>query len=621
MKKIFNFFILMVLTNVIFAQEFLTPLSYNPYLMNLKKTQIKKATKSINVLQLPVVMDFANHYGYPPSRYFTDSTAFCNNEYSYYPFTNGVITLDALDKYGKIYEHAQYTPFPADSLTSCYIRLDSFFVGVPHRLHISDSIYFSFAFQPQGLGDAPETKDSLILEFYDNINNIWHKIWSSEGMTLQSFTDSFGKPWKVVMIPILDDYYLNSHFRFRFRNYASIADNQIPNWNSNGDIWNIDYVIINKNRHWDDTLPVDLAFRGQKYSLLKNYVSMPWKQFLANANAEMTTSFSIPYSNYSNQTCNVTEYIKIIDKAGIGTPYSPSLSALNVLPFSDTNFIRNSLPYIFNTDSDSIAEFIVTFAINTATIPDTIHQNDTISFIQKFYNYFAYDCGIPTAGYGLSGYNAKLAYKFKLNSPDTLRSIQIFFNPLSSMVDYDYFSLAVWNDINGKPGNIIYQEDKLLPQNTDDLGKFYNYILDQPLALSSGIFYIGFEQYQNININIGFDMNNDAHQNIFYNVDGTWKNSQYSGALMMRPIIGKSPYPYISSVFSDQSISDISIYPNPVSVNSNIHISAPSLNGWQLFDIHGKLISTGNNNYLSIDYPGIYILRINNTYSFKIVVY
>ena len=38
MKKIFNFFILMVLTNVIFAQEFLTPLSYNPYLMNLKKT-------------------------------------------------------------------------------------------------------------------------------------------------------------------------------------------------------------------------------------------------------------------------------------------------------------------------------------------------------------------------------------------------------------------------------------------------------------------------------------------------------------------------------------------------------------------------------------------------------
>ena len=297
------------------------------------------------------------------------------------------------------------------------------------------------------------------------------------------------------------------------------------------------------------------------------------------------------------------------------------MSALNILPFSDTIFARNSLPYIFNTDSDSTAEFIVTFAINTATIPDTITQNDTVKFNQNFYNYFSYDCGIPTAGYGLSGYNAKLAYKFKLNSPDTLRTIQIFFNPLSSIVDYDYFSLCVWNDLNGTPGNIIYQEDKLLPQNTDDFGKFYNYILNQPVALPSGIFYIGFEQYQNNNINIGFDMNNDAHQFIFYNVDGTWRNSQFSGALMMRPIIGDSPYPYISSMCNYESLSEISVYPNPVSVNSYITILAPNLEQWQLFDISGQLISSGNSNRFSIATSGIYILRINKTYNYKIVVF
>lgn len=621
MRKILNLLLLMVLSDMIFAQEYLTPLNYNPYLMNYKISNDKTYNKSINQLKLPVVIDLANNYGFPSSRFFTDSTAFSNNEYSYKPFTNGVITLDALDKFGKLYEHAQYTPFPADTLTSCYIRLDSFFVGVAHPLHISDSIYFSFAFQPQGLGDAPETKDSLILEFYDSINQTWHKMWACEGMPLQSFIDSFGNPWQVVMIPLLDDYFLNSHFRFRFRNYASIADNQIPNWNGNGDIWNIDYIIINKNRHHDDTLPVDLAFRGQKYSLLKNYVSIPWQQFLANANDEMATGFSIPYSNYSNQTCNVTEYINIVDKAGIGAPYNPSLSALNVLPLSDTIFTRNSLPYTFNTNSDSIAEFIVTFAINTATIPDTITQNDTIKFNQNFYNYFAYDCGIPTAGYGLSGYDAKLAYKFRLNSPDTLRTIQIFFNPLSSMVDYDYFGLYVWNDLNGTPGNVIYQEDKLLPQSLDELGQFYNYILDQPLALPSGNFYIGFIQYQNNNINIGFDMNNDAHQFLFYNVDGTWRNSQYSGALMMRPIIGDSPYPYISSTDNYQSLSDISVYPNPVSVNSYVNILAPNLEQWQLFNISGELISCGNSNSFSIANSGIYILRINKMYNYKIIVF
>ena len=181
--------------------------------------------------------------------------------------------------------------------------------------------------------------------------------------------------------------------------------------------------------------------------------------------------------------------------------------------------------------------------------------------------------------------------------------------------------MCVWNDLNGTPGNIIYQEDKLLPQNTDDFGKFYNYILNQPVALPSGIFYIGFEQYQNNNINIGFDMNNDAHQFIFYNVDGTWRNSQFSGALMMRPIIGDSPYPYISSMCNYESLSEISVYPNPVSVNSYITILAPNLEQWQLFDISGQLISSGNSNRFSIATSGIYFLRINKTYNYKIVVF
>jgi hypothetical protein len=181
--------------------------------------------------------------------------------------------------------------------------------------------------------------------------------------------------------------------------------------------------------------------------------------------------------------------------------------------------------------------------------------------------------------------------------------------------------LYVWNDLNGTPGNVIYQEDKLLPQSLDELGKFYNYILDQPLALPSGNFYVGFIQYQNNNINIGFDMNNDAHQFLFYNVDGTWRNSQYSGALMMRPIIGDSPYPYISSTDNYQSLSDISVYPNPVSVNSYVNILAPNLEQWQLFNISGELISCGNSNSFSIANSGIYILRINKMYNYKIIVF
>lgn len=620
MKKIINFILLLIFYTTLISQEFIVPLNYNPHLINNHSKNESKNT-TINTLNLPIKIDVADYFGYPPSEYFTDSTAFCNNEFGFYPFTIGVITLDALDKNGQIYEHAQYTPFPADTLTSCYIRLDSFFVGIPHSLHISDSLYFSFAFQPQGLSDAPETNDSLILEFYDNENDMWEKVWACQGTSLQNFIDSFGKPWKVIMIPIKDDKFLTSQFRFRFRNLASIANNQIPNWNSNGDIWNIDYIYINKNRHWHDTLPVDIAFRGQIYSLLKKYVSMPWKQFLANADEEMITNFSIPYTNFSDQTCNITEYIEIIDLANVGAPYQPSLSALNVPPYTDTVFTRFTLPYTFNTISDSTAEFKITFAINTATIPDTLNQNDTIKIYQRFYNYYAYDNGFPTAGYCLSGYDAKLAYKFELNVPDTIRSIEFFLNSLSSFIDYNYFRLIIWDDINGKPGNIIYQEEKLLPQHYEDLGKFYNFILNEPVALPSGVFYVGFMQYQSSSLNIGFDGNNDAHNNIFYNVDGIWRNSQYSGALMIRPIVGNSPYPYIYVPEHLNNKPKINIYPNPAYTNSTIYIDAPFIDYWELYDVNGKFITKSKDHSFNINQPGFYIIKINGNEFFKLIIY
>jgi len=69
MRKILNLILLMVLSNMIFAQEYLTPLNYNPYLINYKISKDEIDNKSINQLKLPVVIDLANHYGFPPSRF------------------------------------------------------------------------------------------------------------------------------------------------------------------------------------------------------------------------------------------------------------------------------------------------------------------------------------------------------------------------------------------------------------------------------------------------------------------------------------------------------------------------------------------------------------------------
>ena len=99
------------------------------------------------------------------------------------------------------------------------------------------------------------------------------------------------------MIPIKDTAYMTNKFKFRFRNYASYADLSLPTWASNTDFWNIDYIVINSERSFSDTIPSDLAFGERHETLLKNYFSMPWNHFLANPSAEMATEINAPYAN------------------------------------------------------------------------------------------------------------------------------------------------------------------------------------------------------------------------------------------------------------------------------------------------------------------------------------
>ena len=47
---------------------------------------------------------------------------------------------------------------------------------------------------------------------------------------------------------------------------------------------------------------------------------------------------------------------------------------------------------------------------------------------QEFYNYYAYDDGIPEKGYGVTPHNSSLASQFSISVPDTLQGVQILFN-------------------------------------------------------------------------------------------------------------------------------------------------------------------------------------------------
>ena len=64
----------------------------------------------------------------------------------------------------------------------------------------------------------------------------------------------------------------------------------------NCDQWNIDYVLLDKNRNAGDTIFADVAFRFPLRSLLKNHEAMPWKQFreIESSGNGIINSYSLP---------------------------------------------------------------------------------------------------------------------------------------------------------------------------------------------------------------------------------------------------------------------------------------------------------------------------------------
>ena len=181
--------------------------------------------------------------------------------------------------------------------------------------------------------------------------------------------------------------------------------------------------------------------------------------------------------------------------------------------------------------------------------------NDTLYRTQNFFSHFSYDDGIAESAYGINVNGAKIAYQFKLNRPDTLRAIQMYFPQMLDSVNHIPFKLTIWSNINGT-GSIIYQQE-VKPVHTE-YGAFHTYHLDSLFQLV-GTFYIGWEQTTNDLLNIGLDKNLHANQYMYYNVGAGWTNSQFPGSWMMRPILSQKTLP---SIISEKN-STFSIYPNP----------------------------------------------------------
>lgn len=582
----------------------LTIPAYNPTVAKQYHLKVKRSTSSsTEALKLPFHDDFSEITVFPSPARWADSSAFVNTDYAKYPPSIGVATLDALDKEGAIYTNAGPNPFDADYLTSLPIRLDSLFNPDNTKTAISrkDSVYLSFYYQPQGRTiSPPSTKASFVLEFHspgDNdstftatdtiISPHWREQWTTAGgIQVDTFAGPDKRYFRQVIIPItgiIDSalYYKNG-FQFRFHNIAALAGNSQADWRSNGSHWNIDVVNLATGGRKKGIPIEDVAFGDQAPSMLVNYEAMPYRQYAKNFDNEMKDTLDIKIANLDN-TARSRTYKYNISKNSLapfneydGAPYT-------IYPYITNGYVKYPpwatppVRVFFPVSTERNVVFHITHSLTSD--PDPLYRsNDTIRFTQVFSNYYAYDNGTSEAGIGINGAAGSYAVQFRLNESDTLRGMQIYFNPVIGGNNQKAVDLQVWNDSNGKPGRIIKTLAGVSPLYTDNLNEFSSYLYETPLIITTAdfpglIFYIGWTQSFVENLNVGFDRYKDSHTKRYYNVSGTWEMSDSAnyGSLMLRPIVGE-----VNPVGIDKpvAVEHLSIQPNPVT-DGNLIIRLP----------------------------------------------
>ena len=596
-------------TTAAMAQELLVPAG--------RWQQHAMATKTSASVSLPFFDDFSNYRGTPDGRYWEPGGAYVGVDYGPLPPTVGVMTLDALDADGRLYPQASTNAFPADTALSLPIRLDG--------LDSLDSVVMSFCYLPGGsgahpwetVGDTPDAQDSLFLDFYNATDDTWHTVWSRGGTSAARLRQETGRDWQYVAIPITDSIYMDSLFRFRFRNHCSLEDNGKAGMMGNVDQWNIDYVMIDRGRTMDSILVFrDIAFVKPAPTMLSHYRAMPARQYRSG---DMAQRIEMTIANlYTSPIASYYSY-NILDSNGTvlytydgGYQNAPAqgyqTEAVHASP---------SVGYAFEV-SDNERSYTIVHNAREGASGDDHQQNDTVRYRQVFGNYYAYDDGTAENGYGLTSTadTVSLAYRFDLNVSDTLSAIELAFNRTFQGANENIsFYLTVWQADNGRPGTIIYRDSQTrCPQLPDsaaldgDHSAFHRYVLDNSVVVSGSIF-VGLKQVGNEFINIGFDRSFNSADRIYHRTAMEWEQSILSGSLMLRPCFGQAATIGINTV--EPSVTQVILFPNPADRQVTIDgigdaciVTIYDMQGRHLLDAKGNTIATADL------HDGMYVVKI-----------
>jgi hypothetical protein len=628
-----------------FTQEMLMDMGSNLMLKNW--SEVERAYQNSpraagDTLQLPFFDDFSEPFSrlrtnvdlYPNQDLWIGKTVYQNNHMALNPISQGVLTFDGLNEFGLAYGFGFSLPFLADSLLSKPIKLQG----------AVDTVFLSFYYQAQGLGNAPEEEDLLVLEFKDSTET-WSRVWEAEGYVLEDF--KFNR----VAIPVVDGSYLFDGFQFRFLNYASRAGNV--------DHWHIDYVELDQARSVADVAVNDLAFLGQNFyvdetrgiqftsnSLLSEFNSMPWDHFKLSPIDHMTdSSFVAIRNNYTSEISSETFYVRIHDHLGnqlfenqdskpVIFPEVICGSRHNECNDDPSDQLRSGLEGFVLPNSPEISYDSCYFVVDNVLLDvlDEEPANDRSVYVQEFYNYYAYDDGTAEAAYGLGELEdvGMVAVKYSIKKPDILRSIQLYLNPVEFDLSQVPVKLAVWYG-NEQPEDTLWTSPEFITLNyTQQINYFYHYFLEREVPVSDNI-WVGWIQQPatNLKFSIGFDKRTDRSQNVFYNLGTTWNQSSIPGSVMIRPTVGQA-FDWVG-VNEIPKTGQMAVYPNPSTGIFHLQTTRVEQLGQasiQVYDLSGRTVFStfGYSDQLDLSHlnNGTYVLKVdtqNEGFTQRIIIH
>ncbi|MDX5348562.1 MAG: T9SS type A sorting domain-containing protein [Hymenobacteraceae bacterium] len=554
------------------------------------------------LVSLPFFDDFAKSEGNPDSTlWLPTGGVLVSNRLAKDPVTKNVATFDGVKANGKHYDFFGNVG-RVDSLVSQSINLSGF--------QASDSVLLSFFWQAGGIAlDVPNNSNNYFLRLdFKKQNGAWTQVWKQTGNGRRTdFVQQF--------VAVTDPAYFHNDFQFRF--IAEGGKGMV-------DIWNIDYVKLDRNRNRNNPFHNDVAISQSLNTLLNGYTAMPIFEFYNNPQAYLNDSVSTTINNLNNMPLPISwrGYIQSVNPvAGADT----FLSGQGLIQPLEMQRVLGDAPVIPSVPLNaSFLRLKYSVFLNTQEQNPLIRYNDTITRFVDINDFFAYDDGTAESGFVLPPPQSSfisIATRFVVTQPAEITALRIYL-PVSNTPG-TVMNFRIWGNNNGVPSSSsLHQQGVPIPP-AADLGRFHEIQLSSPVTVTD-TFYVGWTQGPGIVFSyVGYDLNNNTPGSVLIApTPNNWSvYTNEEGSIMIRPVLSK-----IVGMEDALAAEPVKVYPNPATDRVLVSGEYEKLN---LLDAAGRIVKTVNwqqsqgELHIAEVPAGLYILQVQTkqaTHTKKLII-